>query len=137
MFLPETDQDFLARKGLRYELRNEMAGGERRGIEFPEFEVPANLARKEGSALVAGGTTRLLIMIPTGYAKVKLDCWHTFPRLFLLDGREVDRANGSADYFGTSWQFWSRHLDDQEWRPDVDGLETYLQYVRAGLKDAR
>jgi hypothetical protein len=137
MFLPEADQEFLAHKGLRYELKSELPGDERRAIEFPDFEVPANLARRDGAALVPGGTARLLVLVPTGYAKVKLDSWYTFPRLYLLDGREVDRATGSQDMFGVSWQFWSRHLTDAEWRADVDGLETYLQYIRAGLKEAR
>lgn len=137
MFLPEDDQVFLAQKSLRYSLREEPASQDvRRGVEFPEFEVPANLARKENGQPVAGGHVRLLVLIPSGYPKVRLDSWYVSPGLFHLDGREVDRANGQQVLFGENWQFWSRHLTNEEWRADSDGLETYLQYIRSGLRAA-
>ncbi|BCM17512.1 E2/UBC family protein [Mesorhizobium sp. J8] len=137
MFLPEDDQIYLAQKSLRYTLREEAAGQDiRRGIEFPEFEVPANLARKVNGQPVPGGQVRLLVLIPPGYAKVRLDSWYVSPGLFHLDGREVDRANGQQVLFGENWQFWSRHLTDGEWRADIDGLATYLQYIHSGLRAA-
>lgn len=137
MFLPEEDQDFLIQKALPHRLREEKVGAElRRGVEFSAFDVPPNLARRENGVLVPGGQVRLLVLIPVGYAKVKLDSWYVAPGLFHLSGQHVDRANSDTTLFGETWQFWSRHLNEGEWRNGIDGLETYLQYIRAGLKAA-
>lgn len=138
MFLPEADQDFLAMKSLNVKLHEEVVGNEtRRGVELPSFDVPPNLARKnQNGELELGGTVRLLVLIPLGYAKTRLDSWYVSPGLFHLNGQPVDRANGEQVLFGETWQFWSRHLTDEEWRENTDGLETYLQYIRAGLRGA-
>ncbi len=136
VFLPEEDQDFLSRKSLLYHLREEAVGSEtRRGVEFPEFDIPANLGQRKGDVIVPGGTVRMLVLIPKGYAKVRLDSWYVSPSLFHLNGQPIDRANSDQALFGETWQFWSRHLTEQEWRANIDGLETYIQYIRAGLKD--
>lgn len=135
-FLPEDDQDFLRLKAIAHRLLSEGDGPDaRRGVEFPGLQVPPNLCQRQNGALVPGGTTTLLVLIPKGYAKTRLDSWYVKPGLFLPCGGLVDRAGSEADLFGDTWQFWSRHLTDEEWRPDVDGLETYLQYIRAGLRN--
>ncbi|RWE31180.1 MAG: hypothetical protein EOS77_17780 [Mesorhizobium sp.] len=54
---------------------------------------------------VPGGLVRLLVLIPPGHAKVRLDSWYVSSGLFQLDGREVDRANGQQVLFGENWQF--------------------------------
>ena len=38
--------------------------------------------------------------------------------------------------FGQTWQFWSRHLNKEDWRPGIDNLRTFLAYIRAELKAA-
>jgi Prokaryotic E2 family E len=135
-FLPEDDQDFLRRKAIKHELLREMIGPEeRRGIAFPEFQIPNNLCQRQNGQLVSGGTATVMVVIPTGYAKARLDSWYIRPGLFLPCGGLVDRAGSEADLFSEKWQFWSRHLDESEWRPDVDGLETYIQYIQAGLRN--
>ncbi|BAJ83264.1 hypothetical protein ACMV_P5_00100 (plasmid) [Acidiphilium multivorum AIU301] len=135
-FLPEDDQDFLRRKAIKHRLVSEMVGMEvRRGVIFPEFEVPGNLCSRQNGQLVAGGTAALLVLIPKGYAKTRLDSWYVQPGLFLPGGGLVDRAGSETDLFNGRWQFWSRHLADSEWRPDIDGLETYIQYIREGLRN--
>jgi len=135
-FLPEDDQDFLRLKAISHRLLSEGSGQNiRRAVAFPGFQVPSNLCQKQNGLLVPGGTTTVLVLIPTGYAKTKLDSWYVRPGLFMPGGGLIDRAGSEADLFGDKWQFWSRHLDDGEWRPDVDGLETYIQYIRAGLRN--
>lgn len=134
-FLPEEDVEFLRDKQISYRLVEEIVGGElRRGIILTEYQLPPNLHVRDGEALLAGGTVELLIIIPKGYARTRLDSWYLSPGAFLSNGHAADRANGESDLFGTKWQFWSRHLNADEWRADVDGLHTYLNYVRQGLK---
>lgn len=135
-FLPEDDQDFLQLKGIKHALHEEdLPGGEkRRGIEFLEFPLPPNLYIRQESKLVAGATVSVLVLIPKGYAKTKLDSWYIYPAVFLEGGQTANCANGESDLFGRKWQFWSRHLTDGEWRADIDGLETYFHYIHGELR---
>lgn len=135
-FLPEDDQDFLRLKAIAHRLLSDGDGPDaRRAVEFPGFQLPPNLCQRQNGALVPGGTATLMVLIPRGYAKTRLDSWYVKPNLFLPCGGLIDCASSEADLFGDTWQFWSRHLTDDEWRPDVDGLETYLQYIRSGLRN--
>jgi len=136
-FLPEEDVEFLISKEIPYRLRvDQIQGQERRGIEFVEFPVPANLVQFSDGQWKAGGAARVLVVIPAGYARTKLDSWYLSPGLYRPGGVAIDRANGQADLFGETWQFWSRHLDDADWRFGRDGLATYYQYIQAGLMSA-
>jgi len=137
-FLPEDDQEYLEAKKLAFELRTERPpeGGERRGIVFPAFEFTGNLYTIVNDQLQPCSSCDLLIVIPQGYATTKLDSFYTTPRLKRAGGADPDRAAGEGELFGRKWQFWSRHLDDSEWRADQDGLETFLNYIRAELKRA-
>lgn len=137
-FLPEDDQDYLATKGIPYELRaeNVPGGAERRAILFPNYAFVGNLRCMRESQLVVCEVCDLLILIPGGYATTKLDSFYTFPRLKRSDGTDPDRATGENELFGKKWQFWSRHLSDNEWRVGIDGLQTYLNYVRRELRVA-
>jgi hypothetical protein len=78
----------------------------------------------------------ILVLIPKGYSKTKLDSWYVRPALKLSNGLPVAATGDDQDLFQQKWQFWSRHLDDKEWRPGTDNIEIYLQYIRAGLRDA-
>lgn len=137
-FLPEDDQDYLSTKGLAFEEKSERLpdGGERRGVVFPAFEFGGNLHSTIDSGLEPRSKCDVLVLIPPGYSTTKLDSFYTSPRLKRADGADPDRATGEAEIFGTKWQFWSRHLEDHEWRIGEDGLGTYLQYVRAELRKA-
>jgi hypothetical protein len=135
-FLPEDDREFLSRKQLVFELKTEELPDKniRRGIIFPAFILGANLYSLNGGKLVVCGVCDLLILIPSGYATTKLDSFYTSPHLKSANGADPQAASGRETLFGREWQFWSRHLTEQEWRPGIDGLETYLQYVVTELK---
>ena len=137
-FIPEDDLEYIRKKGLKFELKTEeLPGGNKRdGIVFPEFAFEANLRTQTPAGLVNCATCALLIVIPIGYATTQLDSFYTQPFLNRANGSNPDRANDEQVLFGGKWQFWSRHLDKTEWRVDIDGLETYLQYVRAELRKA-
>jgi hypothetical protein len=78
----------------------------------------------------------LMILIPKGYSTTKLDSFYTVPHLKRANGSDPNSASGRETIFGREWQFWSRHLTEREWRPGIDGLETYLQYVQVELRGA-
>jgi hypothetical protein len=136
VFLPEDDQDFLRKKAIAHHFHSEGQGETlRRAIELIDFDVPPNLYKRDPAGpLVPATKSNILVLIPKGYATTRLDSWYARPALLLADGNFPNCAGGQADMFGNTWQFWSRHLDPSEWRDGVDGLETYLQYIRSGLR---
>jgi Prokaryotic E2 family E len=111
-------------------------GNIRRGIIFPAFVAGANLYHANAGRPALCAVCELLIIIPKGYATTRLDSFYTSPHLVRADGTDPDRATGREKIFGQEWQFWSRHLSEQEWRPGIDGLETYIQYILAELRKA-
>ncbi|MFK4380809.1 E2/UBC family protein [Bradyrhizobium sp. USDA 223] len=135
-FLPEDDVEFLRRKAIPYELKSETppGGTVRNGIILPDFQFAGNLFTREGEQLVSCTTCDLMILIPPQYATTKLDSFYTRPYLKRQDGSDPQNTAIDQELFGAKWQFWSRHLAKDQWRPDIDGLETYLQHVRDALK---
>lgn len=138
-FLPADDREYLSSKGLAFEEASEAVadGTVRRAVILKGFPCDGLFSRSGDSIqpLAKQATCSVAILVPNGYATTKLDSFYTIPRLCRADGSEPP-STGSADLFGQSWQFWSRHLADADWRPGLDGLETYLQYVRNELKKA-
>jgi hypothetical protein len=137
-FLPEEDQEFLDGNGVRYELLTERTpeGTERRGVLFPGFVFVGDLRTHKDGSLIACESCDVLLLVPDGYATTKLDSFYTIPRLKRPDGSDPQNANGDTALFAKNWQFWSRHLDDSDWRVGVDGLRTYLSYIRSELRRA-
>jgi hypothetical protein len=137
-FLPEEDQEFLGEGGIKYEeLTEKMPDGkERRGVRFPGFAFAGNVRKVEGGLLVGAESCDLLVLVPDGYATTKLDSFYTIPRLKRADGTDPQAANGETNLFEKTWQFWSRHLDDKDWRVGIDGLRTFISYIRGELRNA-
>jgi len=135
-FLPEDDREYLEAKGLAFDLKEESLpdGTQRRGIVFPGLGFEGNLHSSVDGQLVRRSACDVMILIPHGYSTTKLDCFYTMPRLKRADGTDPDRATGETEVFGSKWQFWSRHLADGDWRPGIDGLDTFLRYVWVELR---
>jgi len=137
-FLPEEDQEFLDSNGISHELLTERMpeGTERRAVLLPAFTFSGNLKAQANGALSPCDRCDVLVVIPDGYATTKLDSFYTIPRLKRSDGADPQNATGDTPMFGRSWQFWSRHLNDGDWRIGIDGLRTFLSYIRGELKNA-
>jgi len=135
-FLPEDDVEFLARKGLVYELKTEKLpnGTERNGVVFPGYGLEGNLRTLRDKQLQPCSACDLLILIPPQYATARLDNFYTIPFLKRPDGTDPQNATGENDLFQRKWQFWSRHLGEGDWRVGIDGLEIFLQYVNLDLR---
>lgn len=137
--LPEEDVEFLAEKNFAHNLvSEEVAGGTeaRRGIIISGVPVPQNLREVTPNGLVERGDCEVMILVPSGYATTKLDSFYTRPHLKRSDSNEPGATSFPQRLFGEDWQFWSRHLDDKDWRPGVDGIATYLTYVKNELRGA-
>jgi len=137
-FLPEEDQEFLDENGIKYQefLENMPNGQERRGVLFSSFTFSGNLRTTTGGSLVKAEACDLLVLIPDGYATTKLDSFYTIPKLKCADGRDPQNATVDSTLYGKTWQFWSRHLDDNDWRVGIDGLRTFISYIRGELRNA-
>ena len=137
-FLPEEDQEFLDENGINYQefLENLPNGQERRGVLFSSFTFSGNLRTTNGGSLVKAEACDLLVVIPDGYATTKLDSFYTIPKLKCADGRDPQNATVDSVLFGKTWQFWSRHLDDNDWRVGIDGLRTFISYIRGEFRNA-
>lgn len=137
-FLPEDDQEFLLENDIKHELLMEKMpdGTDRRGVLFPGFAFTGNLLAAQNGNLASCRTCDLLVLIPSGYATTKLDSFYTLPRLKRSDGSDPLNANVEQALFQKNWQFWSRHLEDSDWRVGKDGLRTFLSYIRNELRSA-
>jgi hypothetical protein len=137
-FLPEEDQEYLCENGIQYqELVENMPDGKvRRGLRFPAFSFSGDLRTMNGGSLVKVNACDLLVIIPDGYATTKLDSFYTIPKLKRADGRDPQNATVDSALFEKTWQFWSRHLEDKDWRVGIDGLRTFISYIRGELRNA-
>jgi hypothetical protein len=137
-FLPESEQDFLDENRIKHELLSEKLpdGTERNGVLFPGFGFEGNLWISKDGTLARCTVCDLLILIPKGYTTTKLDSFYTIPWLKRADGSDPVNANSGSPMFQKNWQFWSRHLDEGDWRPGKDDLRTFLSYIRNELRRA-
>ena len=137
-FLPEEDQEFLGENGIQYQelTENTPDGKVRRGVLFPAFSFSGNLRTMNGGSLARVDGCDLLVLISDGYATTKLDSFYTIPKLKRADGQDPQNATVDSALFGKTWQFWSRHLDDRDWRVGIDGLQTFINYIRGELRNA-
>jgi hypothetical protein len=133
--LPEDDQEYLRENSIIHELLAEQDGGAvRRGVRFPGFIFAGDLVTSSDGVLVPCNAVDLMVLIPDGYTTTPLDSFYTSPRLKRPDGGDPVAATGNTAMFGQTWQFWSRHLSREEWRPGIDNLRTFLSYIRGELK---
>jgi len=76
----------------------------------------------------------LLLRLSPGFPDLKPDMWWFDPPVRLADGRSVQATDLTEHYLGRSWQRWSRHLNDGQWRPGIDCLESFLALIRKELE---
>ncbi len=76
----------------------------------------------------------LLIRLPPAYPNANPDMFWTSPDVSLRNGGVPLKADHHEPYNQRSWQRWSRHYPADAWRPHVDCLRTYLNWVRGQLE---
>jgi hypothetical protein len=115
VLLPESDMEFLAEKGLDYDLIRQGASIHLilRNFSFSERFKPRN--------------ADLLIMFPAGYPNAKLDMFWVFPEVKYNDGSAPAATNHQQEFHGRAWQRWSRH---GEWRGGIDNLRSFISTIK-------
>ena len=77
----------------------------------------------------------LLLLLPNGYPDAAPDMFYVHPWIKLRGTSNWPAAASvSLQFVGTNWQRWSRHWSD--WRPGIDGIQTWLLKVRHALEIA-
>ena len=120
--LPPTDTSFLAERGIAHSIH---VDGGMTCVIFPGWRVPVGYRQSE---------TDLLLRLAPGYPDLPPDMWWCEPALVLLDGTAPEATQVTESYLGRNWQRWSRHfMQPGQWKPGVDGLQSYLARVRAEM----
>jgi hypothetical protein len=123
--LPETDEQYLAAKGISHEL---LPGASE------IFFVAKNLA--VSAERYDRAETDLMIRIPNAYPNAGLDMFYVDPPLQLRTGGYPVSAEVFENLAGRRWQRFSRHLATP-WRPGVDGIGSFLALVLTELRGSR
>lgn len=76
----------------------------------------------------------LLVRLSTGYPDVAPDMWWFDPPVKLANGASPPATESIEQHLGRSWQRWSRHFQNGQWKSGIDGLESYLALICKDLR---
>lgn len=126
-FIPGKDREYLKDKGLQF---TEIVEEKRNGLIIDNFTIPE---RKFNVS-----TIKLLIFIPPNYPDVNPDMFYCYPKVTFAGTMQGPvGTEGVVQFNGVQWQQWSRHLNvGNDWRPGIDGIESYLQKVIHSFRTA-
>src|SRR5580765_2634363 len=109
--LPSSDTKYLADRAVNHSITVE---SNMTCVLFPGFALPGGLDRTQSD---------LLLRISAGYPDVPPDMWWFDPPIKRADNQPIPATEVIEHHMGRSWQRWSRHLNNGQWRSSVDGLE--------------
>lgn len=118
--LPE-DEEFL---NAHYKAWETISEGETNWLLIDGFRVPAGYN-------VAVAT--IALRIPPAYRDAQIDMAYFAPDLSRADNKPMIGLT-PLNIDGRTFQQWSRHRGPNQWRPDIDNIETHLLYVTAFLE---
>ncbi len=124
MALPKDDHEYLAGKGFQFTVSEE---GGMTCVVLKDFPLPAGLTR---------GASDLLLRLSPGFPDVKPDMWWFEPPVHRQNGQVINQTEHHEAHLGRTWQRWSRHLEDRQWQPGSDTLETYVAVIQRELERA-
>jgi Prokaryotic E2 family E len=120
--LRPTDEDYLKRTGLEYEVTLE-AG--LISLVIKAWPLPEGYEPRE---------VDLLIRLPPGFPDVQPDMYWCDPPVRLArTGVYPQAADQFQGFLGRNWQRFSRHLPPGAWHPGRDSLESYITLIRGEL----
>ena len=115
--LSQSDLDWLAETGLRYEL---VVENNVLRVVLYSFPVPPGYIHNQ---------VDVNVRIDTGYPDTQIDMVYVHPPLTRADGRSIG-ALSHENFDNKSWQRWSRHRTPANpWRPGIDNLSTHFGLV--------
>lgn len=120
--LRPTDEEYLERTGLEYEVAPE-AG--LISLVIRAWPLPEGYEPRE---------VDLLIRLPAGFPDVQPDMYWCDPPVRLTrTGVYPQAADQFEQHVGRNWQRFSRHLPPGAWHPGRDSLESYITLIRGEL----
>ena len=120
--LPAHDTQYLVERGVNHSVAAE---SNMTCLIFRDYRLPAGFDRAQSD---------LLLRFRAGYPDVPPDMWWFDPPVRRADGQPIPATDVIEHYLGRSWQRWSRHLPDGQWRSGIDGVETFLALIRRELE---
>lgn len=78
----------------------------------------------------------LLLRLSPGYPDVPPDMWWFDPPVKLASGATIGATEVRETHLGRTWQRWSRHFAQGQWRSGIDCLETFLALIHRELRRA-
>ncbi len=122
--LPRRCRKYLTDKGIQF---SEPSDGGSAAVVIHSWSLPEG---KFDCDVVS-----LLLLLPDGYPDAAPDMFYVHPWVKVRGSSGWPKAaDVSHDFSGTKWQRWSRHWSD--WRPGIDGIQTWLMKVRAAFENA-
>jgi hypothetical protein len=120
--LAEDDTDFLQSRGVTFETHAE---GEIVNLVISDYELPPGYDVTHAD---------LLLRLPNGFPDARPDMFWLSPAVAFEGGAIPPGSEQREVYVERSWQRWSRHLSENDWRPGIDNLQSYLRFVRTNLQ---
>lgn len=77
--------------------------------------------------------TDLLIRLKPGYPDIAPDMWWFDPPVRRADTKPIPATDVIENHLGRSWQRWSRHFTNGQWKSGIDSLESYFALINREL----
>lgn len=122
MALPDLDAAYLSTRQVEHKVSTD-AG--MICVVLPSWPLPPGYDREVAD---------LLVRLQAGYPDIPPDMWWFDPPVRLANGGTIPATDVTEQYFGRSWQRWSRHLQPGQWKSGIDGLESFLALIRRELE---
>lgn len=122
--LAEDDEQFLLAQGWDFETG---VDGGLINLTIRGYDLPPGYDAQKAD---------LLLRLPAGFPDARPDMFWLCPPVAFEVGGQPAGSEQREQYEGRTWQRWSRHLSDGDWRPGVDSLQSYLRFVRTNLQAA-
>lgn len=122
----ESDLGILREQGYNVSAHREPPTGNQIFVVFEQYPLPKGWNKPE---------TRLLIIADVSYPNSKLDMFWVDEDVRLFDGRTPQAGGTFENYLNQRWHRFSWHV--QKWNPAVDNLITYLETVKARLRQLK
>ena len=122
--LPRRCRKYLTDKGIAF---SEPSSNGTAGVVIDAWQLPPGKYDRD--------EVSLLLLLPDGYPDAAPDMFYLRPWIKVRGAAAwPNAASVSFSFLGTDWQRWSRHWSD--WRPGMDGIQTWLVKVRHALETA-
>lgn len=117
MNLPEADALFLTSREMAYDVQSE---SNMTCVVLRDWPLPQGYDH---------ATADLLLRLPAGFPDVPPDMWWFCPGIKLVNGPPIPATEVIESHLGRNWQRWSRHFNSGQWKPGIDGLESFLALI--------